>query len=69
MGDIQGDSKDVLSKRRREALGTASVPVPFHGGGGVVGVQPLGTRSPSEVSAFASSFTASHMLATSLAML
>lgn len=36
MEDIQGDLKDVLSKGRREALDTVSVPVLFHGGGGAV---------------------------------
>lgn len=36
MEDIQGDLKDVLSKGRREALDTVSVPVFFHEGGGAV---------------------------------
>lgn len=45
MGDIQGDLKDMLSKGRREAPGTVSVPVSFCGGGGGVAPSPTAARN------------------------
>lgn len=45
MGDIQGHLKDMLSKSRRESLGTVLVPVPFCVVEGSVAVSPAAAQS------------------------